>query len=406
MRRNAESAAAEPGGGTRSDGPVVVPRPGTLGDGRPLELGVASRMGAAFGHSFARVRVFDGPAAADFAARERAVAVTVGNDIALAPSAPRPGSAIGDALLAHELAHVKQQDGGELSAASRATESSTDEAEARDATVAAMLHMRGVREVRPQVSRRGGVAVRRCGGVPSWAPAMPQGSLTPSSAGMINGAAADRILSSSPSLGSFLRPRIEGTLQRCGGSPPARRAEGHVQFFQGGTQWNDAVLNYLSTRANPDVSRCDKTYTEPEARAHAPRVAGFADQDTLRLDETSTISSDVIHEVLHFHQHDSYSSTLGWHTKEGTTQFFAETISNEQSPALPVRAVYVDETNAIRTAVQRGGISINAFAQAYFDGNFDALRTAMDNGHPGRYDQWRGFMNRITPDYAAANALF
>jgi hypothetical protein len=56
--------------------------------------------------------------------------------------------------------------------------------------------------------------------------------------------------------------------------------------------------------------------------------------------------------------------------------------------------------------VEIGGIGIDPVAQAYFDGEYTPLRMAMDNGHPGRFDQWRGYMNRINPDYAAANALF
>jgi hypothetical protein len=61
------------------------------------------------GHDFSGVRVHTGPEA-DRAAREvAAVAFTTGDDVFLGADADRPGSAQGDRLLVHELAHVVQQ---------------------------------------------------------------------------------------------------------------------------------------------------------------------------------------------------------------------------------------------------------------------------------------------------------
>jgi hypothetical protein len=79
--------------------------------GRPLDNGVASRMGGAFGRDFSNVRIHTDADAAAAATSMNARAFTVGHDIAFAGGEYAPGTIIGDALLAHELAHVAQQDG-------------------------------------------------------------------------------------------------------------------------------------------------------------------------------------------------------------------------------------------------------------------------------------------------------
>ena len=104
------------------DGPVRlksrdgIPRPAgdlgvmraRLGDGAGLG-GAQAPMEAAFGTSFASVRVHTGPAAAVAADELGARAFTIGDQIAFASGEYRPGTLVGDALLAHELAHTVQQ---------------------------------------------------------------------------------------------------------------------------------------------------------------------------------------------------------------------------------------------------------------------------------------------------------
>lgn len=69
-------------------------------------------MKALFGYDFGAVRLHDGPEAAASVQRAGAQAATLGNAVAFAPDAYEPGSAAGSRLLAHELAHVVQQNGG------------------------------------------------------------------------------------------------------------------------------------------------------------------------------------------------------------------------------------------------------------------------------------------------------
>jgi Domain of unknown function (DUF4157) len=82
---------------------------GELGAGQPLEGGVRTRMEGAFGHDFSAVRVHTGAHAASMSDRLGARAFTVGTNVAFAAGEYKPGSLVGDALLAHELAHVVQQ---------------------------------------------------------------------------------------------------------------------------------------------------------------------------------------------------------------------------------------------------------------------------------------------------------
>ncbi|HJQ85650.1 MAG TPA: DUF4157 domain-containing protein, partial [Candidatus Binatia bacterium] len=99
------------GSGSRSVADARVVRAG-LGRGQALEGAVRSRMESGFGMSFGRVRVHTDARASTLADRFDARALTVGRDVAFAGGEYRPGTPVGDALIAHELAHVVQQDGG------------------------------------------------------------------------------------------------------------------------------------------------------------------------------------------------------------------------------------------------------------------------------------------------------
>ena len=83
-----------------------------LSSGQPLDAGAKSRMGAAFGEDFSDVRVHTDGSAEGLSDQLNARAFTVGSDIAFGRGEYRPGTMIGDALIAHELAHVVQQSGG------------------------------------------------------------------------------------------------------------------------------------------------------------------------------------------------------------------------------------------------------------------------------------------------------
>ncbi|MCU0491968.1 MAG: DUF4157 domain-containing protein [Chloroflexaceae bacterium] len=82
---------------------------GQLGSGQALDGGLQARMGSAFGVNLGLVRVHTDAGAATLARQFNARAFTVGQHIAFGSGEYRPGTPIGDALIAHELAHVLQQ---------------------------------------------------------------------------------------------------------------------------------------------------------------------------------------------------------------------------------------------------------------------------------------------------------
>jgi hypothetical protein len=378
-----------------------------LSAGRPLEGSVASRMGHALGHSFADVRIHDGPEAADLVSRHSAIATTIGSNIAFAPGAYRPGTDVGDALLAHELAHVQQQRGGRSDGeALRTVGGPAHEADAHEAAVTSIAQLRGLRGVRRTgATRQTALGIQRCG-LPAWAPPMPAGSLTPSNArAFVTGAQADTMLKNSPTVGPYVKERIEVGPKRCVGARVPQRSQGNV-LFHPNAEFQQAQLNYLARVENPDAQRCDKTYTESEAKAE-PTYLGFQDAGKLHLNEDTAFETDTIHEALHRYQDDSFTDELGFAAQEGTTEYLAEKVLTEQTPPKPFNVGgYGQQTNAIKTMVETGGIGTPPLCEAYFKGDVGALRAAVDKDHPGRLAQWVGFMKRRNPDYAAANALF
>jgi len=78
--------------------------------GAPLESSAREYMEPRFGHDFSRVRVHTDSAAASLARLAGAQAYTVGHHVVFGSGLYSPGSPSGRQLLAHELAHVVQQE--------------------------------------------------------------------------------------------------------------------------------------------------------------------------------------------------------------------------------------------------------------------------------------------------------
>lgn len=87
--------------------------------GQPLERGARNLMEARFRHSFADVRVHADERAAASAQAVGARAYALGRHLVFGPGEYRPHSRVGQALLAHELAHAVQQRGVSAANASR-----------------------------------------------------------------------------------------------------------------------------------------------------------------------------------------------------------------------------------------------------------------------------------------------
>ena len=130
-------------GGTRSGDPVAIQAQlNSSTSGAPLDSGVKTRMESAFGHSFDRVRVHADSRSAQLSSSLNARAFTVGRDVAFAAGEYQPGTLFGDALIAHELAHVIQQDDGESGVMAKgATEYNPLEEDADVSAVHAMVSL-------------------------------------------------------------------------------------------------------------------------------------------------------------------------------------------------------------------------------------------------------------------------
>jgi Domain of unknown function (DUF4157) len=85
------------------------------GGGSALDAGVRGRVAAALGDDLADVRVHADEHADHLSRAVAARAFTTGADVFFARGEYRPGTAAGDQLLAHELAHVVQQRGAPAS---------------------------------------------------------------------------------------------------------------------------------------------------------------------------------------------------------------------------------------------------------------------------------------------------
>lgn len=107
-----------------------------LQGGHPLDAEVRGKMESAFGQDFSGVRVHADAGAARLSQNLNARAFTMGRDVAFGAGEYQPGTLIGDALIAHELAHVVQQGNGKTQGAQ--TKGAAYDALEEDADVAAV----------------------------------------------------------------------------------------------------------------------------------------------------------------------------------------------------------------------------------------------------------------------------
>ncbi len=146
-----------------------------LGGGQSLDGATQRRMQSAFGVDFASVRVHTDTRARELTEGMQARAFTIGSDIAFGGEEYKPGTPVGDALIAHELAHVVQQGGGQADggAQHKGGKSSSLEEDADRSAVGAVVKLwsgaRGdVSQLGQQAapSLRSGLRLQRCGGTP------------------------------------------------------------------------------------------------------------------------------------------------------------------------------------------------------------------------------------------------
>jgi len=139
-----------------------------LGEGQPLEGPTRARMEQAFGTSFAGVRTHTGPESARLARERDAAAFAVGEQIVFGEGEFKPGTFMGDVLLAHELAHVAQQQGAETAVQAKSLTDAPDTALERDADRSALRAVTslwgGVRQNAMPALKSGVRLSKWCGG--------------------------------------------------------------------------------------------------------------------------------------------------------------------------------------------------------------------------------------------------
>ncbi|HEU4511085.1 MAG TPA: DUF4157 domain-containing protein [Pyrinomonadaceae bacterium] len=131
------------GGAEEANDPAAIK--GQLGSGRSLDGASKSRMEAAFGANFSNVRIHTDAKAHRLSNSLNARAFTIGSDIAFGSGEYNPGTPVGDALIAHELAHVTQQCGAQPAAPlqKNQTNSSALEEDADDSAVGVVVSLWG-----------------------------------------------------------------------------------------------------------------------------------------------------------------------------------------------------------------------------------------------------------------------
>ncbi|WP_146348159.1 eCIS core domain-containing protein [Phaeobacter marinintestinus] len=104
-----ETLQAKPAGGVRNSGALGHAAAAVASGGRRMTPAERAFFEPRFGRDFSRVRLHDGPRAAEAARNIGARAYTLGSDIAFAAGQYAPDTHTGRRLLAHELTHTVQQ---------------------------------------------------------------------------------------------------------------------------------------------------------------------------------------------------------------------------------------------------------------------------------------------------------
>ncbi|MEP7252326.1 MAG: DUF4157 domain-containing protein, partial [Ginsengibacter sp.] len=156
---------AKPGTTPGTQSPLGVMN--SLGKGSSINSGTRNKMESTFGTSFSDVQVHTDSKASGLSSGMNARAFTVGNHIAFGSGEYKPGTMLGDALMAHELAHVIQQKGNPSSNVSAGNYSmnSQIEKEADNSTFGFLANqaLRGDQKKSLRPKLKSGLSIHSCG---------------------------------------------------------------------------------------------------------------------------------------------------------------------------------------------------------------------------------------------------
>ena len=172
--------SALPGGANAPASPLSVMQ--SLGKGNTIPGHTKASMESAFGSNFSDVEVHTDTTASNLSKAMNARAFTVGNHIAFGPGQFQPGTIPGDALMAHELAHVNQQKNTDASVnhAESALEEDAD-LSARDVLVKKYTNKDVGSTGKGRKTGKSGLRISRCNNpTPTPTPSPPPTPVTPS----------------------------------------------------------------------------------------------------------------------------------------------------------------------------------------------------------------------------------
>lgn len=182
--------------------------------GQLLDQATRSQMESRFGHDFSRVRVHTDARAAESARAVGALAYTVGRNMVFARGQYAPGSDAGRKLLAHELTHVRQQEGNTGAAHANLRVGEAGSGAEREADAVAERVVAGTQA--PVISNHAAPLVQRkcevgtpkdCSTYSDWLTTFPAKPATPGDTDITASMPAD------------LRGLITGQLSKGGGLP-------------------------------------------------------------------------------------------------------------------------------------------------------------------------------------------
>ncbi len=374
-----------------------------LSGGQPLDAGAKSRMGAAFGNDFSNVRIHTNSRATELSDQLQARAFTIGSDVAFGAGEYKPGTLIGDALIAHELAHVVQQQAAAANPPLTKTEADggAQETEADEAAVSvvASLHA-GFNTQRPRSTLVRSLRLQSCGSC-----SKPPQIKVPRGAS-VTAQQADQLLANDP----IIYPRIKDRVAK------GRKAAGHTTEL--------GSLDYVAkaTEVAGEGSKIEEVGIE------MMNAGGFADvdkgeiylhrkdadmMDVLRNGRSTPIPVPpgatpvtIVHETVHLYQSKAWNSRVGHWANEGTTEYFTRRVlSKQENPEVKggegvfQRDSYDEEYAAVKCLVKEADEEL--LADAYFLGQIEPLRKKVGEK---KFDDWAAHMT--AKNYAAAYAVF
>jgi hypothetical protein len=191
------------------------------------------------------------------------------------------------------------------------------------------------------------------------------------------GKEVDTYVKSHDVIKDYVKEKIEG----------GTKAEGVVHIHTA-AKFKEEWKKYAMARKNPSTGA---KFTEDEANAWEPKVNAFQGDGEIHIHEDRGEAGTAIHESMHLFADDSFLSKLGFNVNEGATEFFTRMICKAQK--IKRGSFYKKQRKAVDRLV--AVTSKTSLADAYFKGNVDGLKTAVDGAkEEGTFDKWKGFMKR------------